>query len=254
MIQADFELWKDISGFEKCYQVSTWGNVRSLDRIVVHNNGKKQRRKGKILKPFADGQGYLRVELKNIAYSVHRLVAQEFIPNPNNYPEVNHKDENTSNPRRDNLEWCTASYNVNYGTRNNRCSSKTINNINISKQVYQYDFNGKLINVWPSVAECGRNGFSAKNISQCCVGDKKTHKGYVWSYTPVENFNFEMYKIKNVRKVYQYDLSNNLIKVWDSANATNKYGFNSRHVHDCCKGHRKTHKGFIWSYEPLEQA
>ncbi len=186
MIKADFELWKDVIGYEGLYQVSTWGNVRSLDRVVVHNNGKRQHRKGKILKPFKDGQGYLRVEFKNHAYSVHRLVAETFIPNLNNYLEVNHKDENTSNPKIDNLEWCTASYNKNYGTRNSRCRLKTINDINRSKKVYQYDLEGKFIKVWPSTKECGRNGFIAKHVSSCCLGNRKTHKGFIWSYKPLE--------------------------------------------------------------------
>ena len=108
--------WKDIPGYEGLYQVSNLGEIKSLN---YRNTGKE-----KILKLIKDKKGYFHVnlykngKLKNL--QVHRLVAMAFIPNHNNYNQVNHKDENTSNNAVENLEWCTAKYNSNYGNRNKK--------------------------------------------------------------------------------------------------------------------------------------
>ena len=126
------EIWNDIEGLEGVYQVSNLGRVKSLDRYVNGRiNGRKSYIKGCFLTPLC-GCGrrkkYLHVNLcvngKCKKYSIHQLVAKAFIPNPNNLPLVNHKDENPSNNFVDNLEWCDAKYNINYGTRNKRVSEK----------------------------------------------------------------------------------------------------------------------------------
>lgn len=108
------EIWKDIKGYEGIYQVSNRGNVRSL-----HYN------KLRILTPLSK-QGYYSVALsvnsKCKHFPIHRLVAEAFIPNPSNLPEINHKDEDGTNNSVDNLEWCTREYNNNYGSRNKRVS------------------------------------------------------------------------------------------------------------------------------------
>lgn len=171
------EIWKDIKDYEGLYQVSNYGNVRSLIK-----------RTGSIiiLKPDKTQSGYFRVTLcKNYErkrYMVHRLVAEAFIPNPNNLPQVNHKDENKTNNRLDNLEWCTPKYNINYGTCIKRFSEKMINNKKISKIVIQFTKCGEFINEYPSVSECGRNGFNIGAVAACCRGILKSHKGYIWKY------------------------------------------------------------------------
>lgn len=117
------EIWKDIKGYEGLYQVSNMGNVKSLDRIVNHNTSKtgKSLVKGTLLKFKKDKDGYLNVCLYNNGNRsyrrVHRLVAEAFVPNPKNFPLVNHKDEVKDNNCVDNLEWCTYQYNNTYGTR-----------------------------------------------------------------------------------------------------------------------------------------
>ena len=116
------EIWKDIEGYEGLYQVSNKGRIKSLNRI--DSRGRKVNEK--ILSSKPNNKGYLRVHLykngKRKPFSVHRLVAIAFIPNPNNLLEVNHKDENKENNTVDNLEWCNRKYNTNYGSRNERAS------------------------------------------------------------------------------------------------------------------------------------
>lgn len=121
------EIWKPIGGYEGLYEVSSFGRVRSVDRMIYHSGfEKKIFRHGKILKPGISKYGYYRVRLskgdKGTVVSIHRLVGLAFLNNPNNYSQINHKDENKKNNCVNNLEWCDAKYNVNYGTRNQRLS------------------------------------------------------------------------------------------------------------------------------------
>lgn len=162
------EFWKDIEGYEGLYQISSFGRVKSL------KYGKER-----ILKPLVDKDGYLLAILckegKTKNHKIHRLVASAFLPNPNNYPCINHKDENKQNNCVDNLEWCTVKYNINYGTRTEKCS----------KKVGQYDLKGKLIKTWKSIMEIERRtGFFRSNITACCRGYKnhKTAYNYYWQY------------------------------------------------------------------------
>lgn len=169
------EIWKDIKDYEGLYQVSNWGRVKSLKRLVKKWNGSRTVSE-KILQPLIQSNGYYYVGLvknnKRINYKIHRLVAEHFIPNPNNYKEVNHKDENKTNNVVTNLEWCDRKYNQNYGTRTEKCS----------KKVYQYTLDGKFVKEWKSTAECGRNGFKQSSVAACCRGELKTYKGFIWKY------------------------------------------------------------------------
>lgn len=121
------EVWKDIKGYEGLYQISNYGRVKSMARIKKHSYNGIAHLKEKILKPICIN-GYQRVSLskdsKMTHKFIHSLVADAFVKNPHNYPEINHKDENKANNIYHNLEWCTHSYNINYGTRNERVSKK----------------------------------------------------------------------------------------------------------------------------------
>lgn len=108
---------------------------------------------------------------------VHRLVAEAFIPNPNKLSQINHIDENTFNNCISNLEWCSAKYNINYGTRTKRAKTK------ISKKVFQYDKSKNLINIWESTKEASRKTkINTGSISRCCNGKLNSAGGYIWKY------------------------------------------------------------------------
>lgn len=113
------EEWRDVPGYEGLYQVSNLGNVRSVGRCITDTHCTR-RFSGRRLKQFVN-RGYKVVTLSKQGVlkqiKVHRLVAEAFIPNPESYPEVNHKDENKANNLVGNLEWCDGKYNSNYGTR-----------------------------------------------------------------------------------------------------------------------------------------
>lgn len=111
-------------------------------------------------------------------YRVHRLVAECFIPNPNNYPTVDHINRNRLDNRVENLRWATHSMQI----KNRKPISHPINDAH-SKQVMQIEpQTNEVIRIWESVAECGRNGFNIGNVSSCCLGKRSTHKGFKWQY------------------------------------------------------------------------
>lgn len=159
---------KDIINFEN-YQISDDGRVWS-------------KKNNKWLKPI-DVNGYKKASLykngKEYQRLVHRLVAEAFIPNPNNYDEINHINENKSDNRVENLEWCTPSYNINYGTRIER----QVNSI--SKKVFQYSIDNVLLNTYKSCTEAERENpsFNHRGISYACIGKLKTYKGFKWSHS-----------------------------------------------------------------------
>ena len=179
------EIWKDIKGYEGKYQISNYGNVKSLN---YHRTGNE-----KLMKPTLQNNGYFWVMLckPNKRFLIHRLVADAFIQNPDNLPCVNHKDENKHNNHVDNLEWCTQLYNINYGTCRERIKKSLLNHPDTSRKVYQYTIDGKFVKEWESAMECERNGFKHTTIGICCKGGRfknnkwvniTQHKGFKWSY------------------------------------------------------------------------
>lgn len=190
----DIEIWKSIDGYDGKYQVSNLGRVKSIFTTYATKNGLRKKYRDVMLKPMVQKNGYLYVclwsENKKKNCLIHRLVAQAFVPNPYQHPEVNHKDENKSNNNASNLEWCTTKENVNYGTCIQRISQSLINHPCKSKNVYQYSKNGVFIKMWISASEIERQlGYLRTVICRCCRGVSKTAYGFVWSYNPKENLN-----------------------------------------------------------------
>ena len=164
------------------YQVSNLGRVKSLSRRDRLNRVIQE----KILKPGINRYGYLYINLykegKGRNYYVHRLVAKVFIPNPEDKPEVNHKDENKTNNKVENLEWVTCKENNNYGTRNKRSGKSQTNNKKKSKPIYGINIKTNEKIEFPSTMEAQRHGFSSGHIVDCLKGKQKSHKGYRWYY------------------------------------------------------------------------
>jgi HNH endonuclease domain protein len=177
------EEWRDIRGYEGLYQVSSFGRVKSLDRkVFVRKRNSYRLFKGKPkYGSFENKNGYHVVSLyrdgKSKRFFVHRLVACTFLSNPTNLPQVNHKDEIKTNNHVDNLEWCDAKYNTNYGN----CIEKRI--APQRKRVSQFTLFGKFIKTYESMAEIERElGYNHSAICFCCKGIMKTAYGYKWRY------------------------------------------------------------------------
>lgn len=175
------EIWKTVivnGETYKNYQVSNLGRILSLN---YRGTGRAE-----LLEPADNSNGYLMVYLyknrKGKWCLVHRLVAEAFLPNPDNLPQVNHIDENKENNRVNNLEWKSPKDNCNHGTRNERIFEKTTNG-KLSKKVLQFTIDGEFIREWPSTAECGRNGFNQGNVAACCRGEYNSAYGFKWQYT-----------------------------------------------------------------------
>lgn len=272
------EIWKDVKGFEGRYQVSNLGRVRSLDFVQIGRNqfgySYEVIRKGRILKPKISVWGYYRVNLsvnRKISYrSIHRLVAMAFIPNPNNLPEVNHKDENKLNnvvcfnpdgsidTERTNLEWCTGLYNLRYGTRNERMQ-KLVNEPRMRK-VNQYDFDGNLLHTYPSISAASRTiGVSTRTMASICgkIGAHSTH-GYIFRYAD-DNSSWVSYDPKlcrgnNERKrpIDQFDLSGKLVRSYESISKTSKEtNISTRAIWSVLLHKQKTTHGFIFRYSDV---
>ena len=169
------KLWKEIPGTDGKYLISTAGEVMAISRRVKFGHVYRWT-KTKLLTPRDNGKGYLELEFLGKHHYIHRLVAEAFIPNPYNFPCINHKDENKENNSVENLEWCDYSYNTNYGTRTKRAKEKQFGDrfvvINLDTgEVYQT----------PKDAS-RETGIHNDSISRVCKGKSKTAGGYRWRY------------------------------------------------------------------------
>ena len=181
------EIWRDIDGFEGRYQISSEGRIKSVDVYTIDTIGRRQLHRGKFLKVRYDKDGYKKISLYDgKSYSIHRLVAQAFIPNPNNYPIINHKDENKQNNCVENLEWCTYKYNANYGTAIDRKKANT-DYVELAKKhhkrIVQNTLNDAPIKEWASIKEASDSlNLDKGSICKCLKGKVKTCGGYKWKY------------------------------------------------------------------------
>ena len=169
------EIWKDIKGYEGLYQISNLGRVKSF-----RESAKFGKQKEYILKPSMINSGYHVVTLykkdrTRRKHQLHRLVADAFIPNTENLPCINHKDENKINNEVSNLEWCTYSYNNNYGTAKERARKTRM------KFIHQQRTDGKAIAVYCSIdAACELLGYDKSTLEEWCKNG--TGGGYLWRY------------------------------------------------------------------------
>lgn len=186
------EVWKDIKGYEGLYQISNFGRIKSLEKIIKINNGWRNKEE-EILKAKTTGK-YNHIKLHKNGQSknflIHRLVAEMFIPDKASFksmPEedrtkinldklvVNHKDENKLNNKADNLEWCTYKYNNEYNGRVSKAIEKT------KIKIEQYDLNNNFIKMWGSMKEAIRE-YKNSHILDVCKGRRKSASGFIWKY------------------------------------------------------------------------
>lgn len=169
------EIWINIKRYENIYQVSNLGRVRRLNKWF----GNRYIDDIHILKQSINKYGYCKVTLqkngKKKMFSVHRLVAETFISNPSNLPQVNHKDGNKLNNNIWNLEWCTSHQNILHAVSTG-LRVKTTN-----KKTKQYDLNRNLIKIWDSARKAELN-LKINHITDCCNHKRKTAGGYIWEY------------------------------------------------------------------------
>ena len=162
--------------------------AKSIGKYVVLSNGEvwNMRFRGKNgnikkVKQRKDSDGYLNCRINGKTVLAHRLMAECFIPNPLNFPCINHINEIKDDNRVENLEWCDCKYNNNYGTHNERMAKALTKAL--SKPVLQYTLDGKFVAEYPSLTEVGKQtGYGISHISKCCLGKQKTAYGYVWRY------------------------------------------------------------------------
>lgn len=252
------ELWKSVGVFKGVdftgyYEVSTFGRLRSLDRWIDTKFGKRFKN-GIIFKltPQRTGQskGYVQAVLygsnnQQRVANIHRLVAYAFIPNPNNYPQINHKDENPSNNNVNNLEWCTSYYNNHYLNH--------LNNVSEAERmpVVQLDYDGNVIKVWDRITDVDLFGLQHSKVSNCLNGKREVHANSVWILK--DKFDkltkgeiIEICRQKDKRYV-QLDKDYNIIHVWISASeAARELGFTASGICNCAGGRWLFYKGFRW--------
>lgn len=221
------ENWRTITDTNGNYSVSDLGNVRRNEHYTEVTPGVFNHYKERLLKPTTDASGYLVVKLQigkhSIAKKIHRLVAEEFIPNPSDFPCVNHIDENRTNNSVKNLEWCTYKQNANHGTRNNRL--REVSGIRVA----QYTTDGKLIKIWDSLSQAS-SYFGCKSTSQIrrvCKKEKGrySYKGFVWRYVDQkvvgdvnlikQNLNNKEFLIQLIMKTFSKEELQEIIDQYD---------------------------------------
>lgn len=214
----DTEVWKEIDGLEGEYAVSSKGRVKNLKTNRILGGGVKS-------------NGYKQVYLKGKTYTVHRLVALAFIPNPENLPEVNHKNEDKRDNNVDNLEWCSRTYNVNHSIY--KCSCK----------IKQITKDGEFVKIWESSHQIERDtGYDQGHIIDCCKGRLRQAYGYRWEYADMS----QQRKLNRPVAVYK---GNDYIGEFPSAKkACKALGLKYNSVNKCLSGQIHSNKGFTFTY------
>ena len=232
IINLPNEIWKDVCDG---YKVSNYGRVLSLAKTTIRG-----RKYDKILSASKKDNGYYTVSINGNNEYVHRLVAKAFIDNPNNLNEINHKDEDKSNNRVDNLEWCSLEYNINYGTSTRRRSIK------MGKRIYAYSLKGEFLATYFSIREAERVTGVKKQSIMPVIDKNKTAGEMFWRTYMSDNIEAKAPKNHKLH-IVQYDMQSKKIASYSSAHeAERKTGIKHEYICKCIRGIKESCGGFIW--------
>lgn len=232
------EKWLPVKGYEGFYEISDHGKVRSV------------KRRGYIMSPYKNNGGYLCIRLskdnKKKSFTVHRLVAEAFIPNPENLPQINHKNENKTYNLVENLEWCDCRYNLMYGSLPEKRKKL------YGQAVCMYDKHGRFLKTFRSAREAERQlGVSHNSILKCCKGESYFAGSFLWRFekeTKRDNIIPKFYK-NAPREVDQYDKNLNLIATHESIHAAARaIGGKAENIGFACRTSGHTASGFYWVF------
>ena len=186
-IRLEGEEWRDVVGWEGYYMVSSFGRVASLTKEVPTYYGTRVI-PCRLLSPSIGTNGYCKVILclnaNNRKYvTVHRLVAEAFMPNPDNKPQIDHIDRNKQHNNVNNLRWCTLSGNMHNPLTIEHCRNLNLGRVypTLRKPVVSIK-NGVVVKQYSSIQEAVDDGFTRCAVSNCCAGRESTHYGYKWMY------------------------------------------------------------------------
>ena len=283
IIDLEGEEWRDVHvikgvNFFGYYQISNKGRMKALDRHYYDKLGRKGFHHGGIMSPSKNSKGYLSVVLivNGVWRSVliHRVVAEEFIPNPNNLPCVNHKDENPLNNCVENLEWCDYQYNNTYGTIQERVTA-TLKEFNSYKNppLMKLDLEGNIINVYHSTDsfKFDNPDVSMRTVSGSIKSGRHISKGVFWirldEYNQMNHdelisfINSKVQELNDAKErraiatskaksvpIVQLDLDGNFIREWESTTEAKREKFQHSDIRSCVCKRQKTAGGFKWMY------
>lgn len=247
------EIWKDIKGFEGLYQISSMGNVASLH---FGRKGNFKNRPRKLLKPILKSIGYYVVGLQGKQKFVHRLVAEAFIPNPENKPNIDHINTITTDNTVNNLRWCTQYENLNNPISKKRriesimnlLKGKTGKDSLIHRCVFQYNLNGEFLRKWDCMLDaCREYDIDSGSMTKNCQGLQSQAKGFIWSYT----YKNKVKPATIIKKsIVQLDEDMNVINEFSSVSEAAKFHNTSTgRICSCLKGITNTCKGYKWKYK-----